>query len=92
MERSKTRTLTDERKLADGLPDARKASAVLVTGSFKLERGKGLDAIAVEIQCRSGGKVILERKAEGSLHYPSVIARKLAKEIADGLPGGAAKS
>lgn len=90
LERTKTRTLSDERLLAQGLPDALKASAVLVTGSFKLERGKGLDAISVAIQCRSGGKVVLERTVEGSLHQPSVIAQKLAKAIAVGLPGGVA--
>ena len=59
MERSKTRTLTDERALAEGLPDALKASAVLVTGTYQLERGKGLDTITVTVQCRSAGKVIL---------------------------------
>ena len=92
MERKQTRTLTDERALAEGLPDALKASALLITGTFQLERGKGLDTITVTVQCRSAGKIILERKAEGSLHEPSLIAQKLAREIAAGLPGEAATS
>lgn len=88
MERKQTRPLTDERNLADGLPEALKASAVLVTGSFQLDRAKGLDAIAVQVQCRSAGKVILEKRVEGSLNQPGLIAQKLAKEISAGLSGG----
>ena len=60
MERKQTRTLTDERALTEGLPDALKASAFLVTGTFQLERGKGLNTISVTVQCRSAGKIILE--------------------------------
>src|SRR5262249_22742474 len=51
MERKQTRPLTDERLLADGLPEALKASAVLVTGSFHLDRAKGPDALVVQVQC-----------------------------------------
>lgn len=87
MERQRTRTLTDERLLAEGLPEALKASAVLVTGSFRLEREKGLNAISVQVQCRSAGKIILEQRVEGSLDQPGLLAQKLARQIAAGLVG-----
>ncbi len=79
MERMKTGALRDERTLVAGLPEALKASAVLVDGSFKMQRDKGPDSILVYVRCRKQDRNLGEARIEGSIRelgdlYPKIVA------------------
>lgn len=78
MERTKTRTLTEERELVEGLPEALRASAVLVDGAYKINREKGLDTISLYLRCRRNNKILLEERIEGSLNKTSELYQKTA--------------
>jgi hypothetical protein len=79
MERTKAGSLMDERALAAGLPEALRASTVLVDGSYRIQREKGPDSISVHVRCRKQGRNLGEARIEGSIRslgdlYPKVVA------------------
>jgi uncharacterized protein (TIGR03435 family) len=83
LERTKTGALRDERTLVAGLPEALRASAVLIDGSYKMLRDKGPDAISVYVRCRKPDRNLVETRIEGSTRnlgelYPKVVAAILA--------------
>ena len=69
VERERTRSLTDERQVASGLPEVLRASAVFVDGSFKINREKGPDVVTLQLRCRRGGSTLLETAVDGTVTF-----------------------
>jgi len=82
MERDRTRPLTDERQLTAGLPEALRASAVFVDGSFKINREKGPDIVTLQLRARRGGQTLATTALDGSITNTVELCRRSAKEIA----------
>ena len=85
MERERTRSLTDERQVAAGLPEALRASAVFVDSSFKINREKGPDVVTLQLRCRRGGSTLLETAVDGTVSNTVELCRNAAREVASKL-------
>jgi hypothetical protein len=66
MERARTRPLTEERELAEGLPEALRASAMIVDGAYRIDRAQGTNAVIVTLRCRRNNVTTLETTVAGS--------------------------
>ena len=82
VERERTRSLTDERQVASGLPEVLRASAVFVDGSFKINREKGPDVVTLQLRCRRGGSTLLETAVDGTVSNTVELCRNAAREVA----------
>ena len=82
VERERTRSLTDERQVTAGLPEALRASAVFVDSSFKINREKGPDVVTLQLRCRRGGSTLLETAVDGTVSNTVELCRNAAREVA----------
>ena len=82
VERERTRSLTDERQVTAGLPEALRASAVFVDSSFKINREKGPDVVTLQLRCRRGGSTLLETTVDGTVSNTVELCRNVAREVA----------
>lgn len=67
MERARTQPLTDERELVEGLPEALRASAMIVDGAYKIDRAQGTNTIVVTLRCRRNNVTTLKTTVTGSM-------------------------
>jgi hypothetical protein len=81
MERTKTRSLTEERELVQGLPEALRASTVFIDGAYRMEREKGPDIVSVYIRCRKQEVTLLETRIEGSVNNFAGLYQKICKAV-----------
>ena len=82
VERERTRSLTDERQVTAGLPEALRASAVFVDSSYKINREKGPDVVTLQLRCRRGGSTLLETTVDGTVSNTVELCRNAAREVA----------
>jgi hypothetical protein len=85
MERARTRPLTEERELVEGLPEALRASAVIVDGAYRLAREKGTNAVLVILRCRHNNVRTLDTAVEGSLTDFPELQQQVVRAIAASL-------
>ena len=67
MERVRTRPLTEERALSEGLPESLLASTVIVDGAYRIDRAQGTNAVIMTLRCRRNNVTTLETTVPGSV-------------------------
>jgi len=90
LEREKTGNLNIERTLATGLPEKLRASAVLIDGSFRLDRKAGPDKVVIYIRCRDAKKELFEQERTVSANGIETACRELAHAIVQRFTGRSA--
>ena len=65
MERTEVKPLLDERELSGQLPESISASAILLTGSYKIDREN--KSISISVKAKKNNQIIFETNTEGPL-------------------------
>ena len=85
MERARTRPLAEERELTEGLPEALRASTVIVDGAYNIDRSRGTNALVVTLRCRRNNITTLNTVIEGSTTNLGEIQQEAVRRIASSL-------
>ena len=81
LEREKTGNLNIERTLTTGLPEKLRAAAVVIDGSFSLDRKAGPDKVVIYIRCRDAKGELFEQERTASATGIETACRELAHAI-----------
>jgi len=85
LERSRTRSLTEERRFGMDLPAALLPATVTVDGAYRLNREKGAEALTVSVRARRNGKVFWEITLEGTVNELGALCQQAMRSVVDAL-------
>ncbi|MCP4152846.1 MAG: hypothetical protein GY757_34255 [bacterium] len=84
-ERHKTRPLMKERELTQGLPESLRSSAVLVEGSYVIDREAGFNDVVLTLTCRSGGQEVSSVEVQGGIDSIGELCKNAADSLVEEL-------
>jgi tetratricopeptide (TPR) repeat protein len=86
MERTEVKSLLNERELSDQLPESISASAILLTGSYSINREK--ETISILVRARKNNQNIFEASIEGPLNETERVCDELVQKIIEKASSG----
>jgi hypothetical protein len=89
MERVRTRPLTEERELTEGLPESLLASTVIVDGAYHIDRARGTNAVVMTLRCRRNNVTTLETTVAGSVTNLANLEETIVSIIASNVGSNA---
>jgi len=82
LERTRTRPLSAERDLVDGLPESLMAARLMVDGAYRIQRENNVDTLIVSVHCQRNGQTLLDTNLTGAPDELGVLCREVARRVA----------